>query len=59
MRGDTSKTAGIKLLIKEYKKQFNIPENLNYYSKKDYQEAEKRHVKFCLHNGGGRVSEWG
>jgi hypothetical protein len=59
MGGNTSKTAGIKLLIKGYKKQFRIPENLNHYSKKDYQEAEKRFVKFCIHHAGGHVSERG
>ena len=51
MGEDTSKTTGIKLLIKEYKDQFNIPENQNYYSQGDYQKAEKRYVKYCLQNG--------
>ena len=51
MEKDTSKTMGLKLLIKEYKDQFKISENLNYYSRIDYQEAEKRYVKYCLRNG--------
>lgn len=42
---------GIKLLIKEYKNQFNIPENLDHYSPKDYHKAQKGYVKHCLQNG--------
>ena len=51
MEQDTSRETGILLLIKEYKNQFNIPENLDNYSQADYQNAEKRYVKYCLQNG--------
>jgi hypothetical protein len=51
MEKDTSRETGILLLIKEYKNQFNIPENLDNYSQADYQNAEKRYVKYCLQKG--------
>ena len=51
MEKGQSKTTGIKSLIKEYKDQFDIPENRSHYSRIDYQEAEKRYVKHCLQNG--------
>ena len=59
MGGNPDYTTGIKLLIEGYKKQFRISENLNHYSKEDYQEAEKRFVKFCLHHGGGTYQKGG
>jgi hypothetical protein len=42
---------GIKLLIEHYKRIYRIPENLNHYSEEDYQEAEKKFVKYCIVNG--------
>lgn len=51
MEKGQSKTTGLKSLIKEYKDQFDIPENRNHYSIIDYQEAEKRYVKHCLQKG--------
>jgi len=44
---------GMQRIVREYKKQFRIPENLNHYSKKDFQKAEKRFLKFCLQEGCG------
>jgi hypothetical protein len=44
-------TTGAKLLVKEYKNNFRIPENINYYSKEDYQRAEKKYLRFCLTTG--------
>jgi hypothetical protein len=45
------KINGIELIIKKYKKEFRIPENLNYYSEEDYQKAEKQFIRFCLATG--------
>lgn len=45
---------GIKLLIEKYRKKFQIPENFNHYSKKDFQEAEKKYIKYRLFHGGSR-----
>jgi hypothetical protein len=45
------KSIGIELLVEQYKKRFRIPENLNHYSMEDYQEAEKKFVKFCIKIG--------
>ena len=43
--------AGIKALIKKYKKMFRKPENLNHYSEKDYQIAERKFLKYLLFSG--------
>jgi len=49
---DTSdKTTGIQRLIRNLKKEFRTPENLDHYSEEDFQEAEKKYLKFCLQNG--------
>ena len=39
---------GIQALIKIYKNIFRIPENLNYYSEKDYRAAERKFLKLAL-----------
>jgi len=41
-------STGIQLLVKKYKKIFRIPENLRYYSKKDYKTAEKKFLYHAL-----------
>jgi Holliday junction resolvasome RuvABC ATP-dependent DNA helicase subunit len=51
MADTPDRTTGIKLLIQNLKKEFRIPENLEYYSEEDFQEAEKKFLKFCLQNG--------
>jgi len=38
------KPTGISLLLKECRKRFRIPENINYYSEKDLREAEKKFI---------------
>ena len=45
------KQNGIKALVKKYRRKFRIKENLDYYSKEDYQKAEKKYLKFCLNTG--------
>jgi len=51
MKKEFTKNAGIKLMLKKYKKVFRVPENLNYYSNKDYQIAEKKFLKYALLKG--------
>ena len=51
MKKTSEKTAGIELLIKKYQKIFRIPENLRYYSKRDFRAAERKFLKWAL--GGG------
>ena len=51
MNKDFIKDSGIQLLLNNYKKKFRISENLNYYSKKDYQVAEKKFLKYALNKG--------
>jgi len=58
MANTSDRTSGIKLLIQNLKKEFRVPENLEHYSEEDFQEAEKKFLKFCLQNGcnlGDRV----
>jgi len=45
------KPTGISLLLKECRKRFRIPENINYYSEKDLREAEKKFIKLCFIGG--------
>ena len=42
---------GMKQLVERYRKMFQIPENLNYYSKENYKSAEKKFIKFALSDG--------
>lgn len=42
---------GVVRIVKEYRKIFRIPENLNFYSAKDYQKAERKFLKYALYNG--------
>jgi hypothetical protein len=51
MADTPGRTTGIKLLIQNLKREFRIPENLEHYSEEDFQEAEKKYLKFCLQNG--------
>ena len=50
--GDEMKNpTGINLLLKECRKRFRIPENLDYYSDDDFREAEKKFIKLCFMGG--------
>ena len=46
-----NKSSGVKLLRDMYRKKFRVPENMDYYSKEDLKEAEKKYVKLCLITG--------
>jgi Holliday junction resolvasome RuvABC ATP-dependent DNA helicase subunit len=48
---------GLEMLVRECRKRFRIPENLNYYSAEDLREAEKKFLKLCLIAGSLRNSE--
>ncbi|CAB5128247.1 hypothetical protein D3OALGA1CA_3055 [Olavius algarvensis associated proteobacterium Delta 3] len=39
---------GIELLVRKCRFEFQRTENLDYYSKKDLHEAERKYVKYCL-----------
>jgi hypothetical protein len=39
---------GIKLLVQKCREQFRISENFEYYSDREYREAERKYVKLCL-----------
>jgi len=49
---DQSKCCGLKLLVEKYRKEFQIPENLNFYSEKNYKIAERKYLKYALGLGG-------
>ena len=48
---------GIELLIRKYRQLFRIPENLNHYTKKDFQSAERKFVKWALAGGEPRRAD--
>ncbi len=41
----------MKEMVRRYRKKFRIPENLDNYSKRDYNAAEQKYVKMCLTRG--------
>ena len=45
---------GIKRIVEESRQIFRRPENLLHSSETDYQEAERKFVKFMLESGGVR-----
>jgi hypothetical protein len=48
MKKDVKEGTGIQLLVKKYKEIFRIPENVMYYTKKDYKTAEKKFLYHAL-----------
>jgi hypothetical protein len=52
---DSKQNAGIKSLVKKYRAMFEIPENLNHYSKADYKLAEKKFLKYAILEGKVRT----
>ena len=52
---DSKQNAGIKSLVKKYRRIFEIPENLNYYSEADYKIAEKKFLKYAILEGKVRT----
>jgi hypothetical protein len=40
--------SGINLLLRKYRKIFQISENLNHYSDEDYKIAERKFIKYAL-----------
>jgi hypothetical protein len=42
---------GIDLIVKKYRKKFQIPENINHYSEEDYKSAERKYLKYILKHG--------
>ena len=57
MKGDLKQNPGISLLLKRYKKVFQIPENLNYYSEQDYKVAERMFMKYALTGHSIRIQQ--
>ena len=43
--------SGMDRLVEKYRRQFRIPENLDYYSEQDFQSAEREYLRFCLSRG--------
>lgn len=50
MEKDTPKN-GLESILLQYKKNFRISENLDYYSQEDLKKAEKKFVKLCITHG--------
>jgi hypothetical protein len=48
---NSSDKSGKNQLIKQYRKKFRVPENLDHYSEEDLRAAEKKFLKMCLTKG--------
>jgi hypothetical protein len=48
---DNRKDAGLRKKIREGKRLFAVPENIDHYSVKHYKHAEKLFVKLCILEG--------
>lgn len=48
MKNGRGENTGLELLLQRYRRIFRIPENMNHYSKSDYQIAEKKFLKYVL-----------
>ena len=51
MKKKTGEYHGIEELVKKYKAAFRIPENIHYYSEKDYKIAERKYIKNAVKEG--------
>lgn len=51
LKKNTEVQNGIEELIKKYRASFHIPENINYYSEKDYKIAERKYIKDAVIKG--------
>jgi hypothetical protein len=47
----SNKNSGLRKLIEKGRALFHTRENIEHYSGKDYQKAEKKFVKFCVLEG--------
>ncbi len=47
----TKSNSGIKKLTQKYRTIFRVPENLDYYTKEDFQSAERKFLKHALEDG--------
>jgi hypothetical protein len=54
MNKPSRKNAGIRLLLKQHRELFQIPENLNHYTESDYRIAERKFLKSALRGMKGR-----
>lgn len=48
MTKETHRNEGLVRLIEQGKDAFNISENTDFYSEKDYRQAEKKFIKLCV-----------
>ena len=51
MMQSTRSNPGIKKLTQKYRTLFRVPENLNHYSKQDFNIAERKFLKHALEDG--------
>lgn len=42
---------GIDRIVAKYRQRFRVAENLDHYSERDFHEAERQYLRFCLTNG--------
>lgn len=48
MSKEIHRNEGLVRLIEKSKEAFHISENVDFYSEKDYRQAEKKFIKLCI-----------
>jgi hypothetical protein len=51
MQKNMDRYDGLQRFIEKQRQLFRIPENLNFYSERDFHAAERKFLKFVLING--------
>jgi len=57
MKKVVKENAGIQLLLERYRAIFRSPENIEYYSKTDYEIAERKFLKHALLEGDVEIQQ--
>lgn len=48
MEKESHRNEGLVRMIERGKEMFNTTENVDFYSEKDYRQAEKKFIKYCV-----------
>ena len=49
--GGSADNLGLKRLIKQYRREFRVPENIDHYAPADFRAAERKFIKYALKTG--------
>jgi hypothetical protein len=54
MKDTKRKNIGMQLLVRQYRDKFEIDENINYYTYKDFLRAQRKYLKYMLDGAANR-----